>query len=93
MAENTTTVSIQMDAAVKARAAALFAELGLDLQTAVNIFVHQALHEQGIPFKIKFDFRPNKETIAAMLESERIENDPSVKGYTDLDELFADLKK
>ena len=33
------------------------------------------------------------ETIAAMLEAERIAKDPSVKGYNDLDELFADLKK
>ena len=30
--------------------------------------------------------------IAAMLEAERITKDPSVKGYNDLDELFADLK-
>ena len=37
--------------------------------------------------------QPNKETIAAMLEAERIAKDPSVKGYNDLDELFADLKK
>ena len=29
----------------------------------------------------------------AMLEAERIAKDPSVKGYNDLDELFADLKK
>lgn len=29
----------------------------------------------------------------AMLEAERIAKDPTVKGYTDLDELFADLKK
>jgi DNA-damage-inducible protein J len=35
---------------------------------------------------------PNKETISAMLEAERIAKDPSIKGYTDLDELFADLK-
>ena len=34
---------------------------------------------------------PNKETISAMLEAEQIAKDPSVKGYTDLDELFADL--
>jgi len=27
-----------------------------------------------------------------MLEAERIAKDPSVKGYTELDELFADLK-
>ena len=37
--------------------------------------------------------QPNKETIAAMLEAERIAKDPSVKGYTNLDELFADLEK
>lgn len=37
--------------------------------------------------------QPNRETAAAMLEAERIAKDPSVKGYTDLDELFADLKK
>lgn len=37
--------------------------------------------------------QPNKETMAAMLEAERIAKDPNVKGYTDLDELFADLKK
>ena len=36
---------------------------------------------------------PNAETIAAMLEAERIAKDPNVKHYRDLDELFADLKK
>jgi len=35
---------------------------------------------------------PNRKTVAAMLEAERIANDLSVKGYNDLDELFADLK-
>jgi hypothetical protein len=28
-----------------------------------------------------------------MLEAERIAKDPSVKGFNDLDELFADLKR
>ncbi|MBO8415950.1 MAG: type II toxin-antitoxin system RelB/DinJ family antitoxin [Proteobacteria bacterium] len=92
MAEKTTTASISVDADLKARAEALFAELGLDLQTAVNIFLRQSLREDGLPFAVKLE-RPNKETMAAMLEAERIENDPSVKSYTDLDELFADLKK
>ena len=36
--------------------------------------------------------QPNRETIAAMLEAERIAEDPSAKGYDDLDELFEDLK-
>lgn len=37
--------------------------------------------------------QPNKKTATAMLEAERIGKDPSAKGYTDLDELFADLKE
>lgn len=36
--------------------------------------------------------QPDSEIVAAMLEAERIAKDPTVKGYTDLDELFADLK-
>lgn len=88
----TTNVSIRMDIELKAQADELFAELGMNLSTAFNIFVRQSLREGGIPFEIRTD-RPNKETIAAMLEAENIAKDPNVKGYTDLDEMFADLKK
>ena len=88
----TTNVSIRMDTELKAQADELFAELGMNLSTAFNIFVRQSLREGGIPFEIRTD-RPNKATIAAMLEAENIAKDPKVKGYTDLDEMFADLKK
>ena len=88
----TTNVSIRMDTELKAQADELFAELGMNLSTAFNNFVRQSLREGGIPFEIRTD-RPNKETIAAMLEAENIAKDPNVKGYTDLDEMFADLKK
>ena len=88
----TTNVSIRMDTELKAQADELFAELVMNLSTAFNIFVRQSLREGGIPFEIRTD-RPNKETIAAMLEAENIAKDPKVKGYTDLDEMFADLKK
>ena len=50
------------------------------------------LRAGGFPFEVRLE-QPNKETIAAMLEAERIAKDPSVKAYNDLDELFADLKK
>ncbi len=92
MAGNTTNISIRMDADLKAQADELFAELGMSLSTAFNIFVRQSLREGGLPFEVKLD-RPNKETVAAMLEAERIAKDPSVKGYRNLDELFAELDK
>ena len=81
MAGSTTNISIRMDSELKAQADALFAELGMNLSTAFNIFVRQSLREGGIPFEINLN-QPNKETIAAMLEAERIAKDPSVKGYT-----------
>ncbi len=92
MAGTTTNISIRMDSELKAQAEALFSELGMNLTTAFNIFVRQSLREGGIPFEISIK-QPNKETIEAMLEAERIAKDPSVKGYTDLDELFAELKR
>lgn len=91
MAGSTTNISIRMDAELKAQADALFADLGMNLSTAFNIFVRQSLREGRIPFEISLN-RPNRETVAAMLEAERIAKDSSVKGYTDLDDLFADLK-
>ena len=92
MAGSTTNISIRMDSDLNAQADVLFNELGMNISTAFNIFVRQSLREGRIPFEISLN-QPNKETIAAMLEAERIAKDPSVKGYTNLDELFADLEK
>lgn len=88
----TINISIRMDTDTKAKADALFSELGMNISTAFNIFVRQSLREGRIPFDISLN-KPTNETIAAMLEAERIADDSSVKGYTDLDEMFADLAK
>ncbi|MGI6435573.1 type II toxin-antitoxin system RelB/DinJ family antitoxin [Syntrophomonas erecta] len=92
MDRSTTNISIRMDAELKAQADALFAELGMNISTAFNIFVRQCLREGRIPFEIALK-QPNRETIEAMLEVERMAKDPTVKGYDNLDELFADLEK
>ena len=92
MAGSTTNISIRMDSDLKAQADALFNELGMNISTAFNIFVRHSLREGRIPFEISLN-QPNKETVAAMLEAERIAKDLSAKGYTNLDELFVDLEK
>lgn len=92
MAGSTVTIQIQMDTELKAQADALFSALGMDLETAFHLFVRQSLRESRIPFEANPE-QPNPKTAAAMLEAERIANDPSAKGYKDLDELFADLKQ
>lgn len=92
MSNTTTNISIRMDAKLKEQADNLFNELGMNISTAFNIFVRQSLREGRIPFNISLN-QPNKATIAAMLEAERIAKDPNVKGYTNLEDLFADLDK
>ena len=92
MAGNTTNISIRMDADLKAQADALFTELGMNLTTAFNIFVRQSLREGGIPFEVRLE-QPNKRNSCCHAGSGKDYKDPSVKGYNDLDELFADLKR
>ena len=88
----TTTINVRGDEDLKRRVESICSELGMNLSTAINVFLRASVRYDGIPFDMRLE-NPNSETIAAMLEAERIAKDPSVKGYTDLDELFADLKK
>ena len=51
MAKVSTNVSI--DADTKAQAQELLADLGLDLSTAINIFLRQMVRENAIPFEVR----------------------------------------
>ena len=48
---NNTNVTIRVDKDVKKQAEVLFNDLGLNLSSAINMFLHQAIAEQAIPFK------------------------------------------
>ena len=64
----------------------------MNLTTAINVFLRQSLRVGGFPFEVKLD-KPNKETIAAMLEAEHIARDPNVKHYSDVEEALRELKQ
>ena len=51
-------INIRMDETVKKQAEELFTELGLNMTTAFNMFVRQAINKGGIPFDVirKDDF-------------------------------------
>jgi DNA-damage-inducible protein J len=84
-------MNIRMDAEIKKQAQQLFASLGMDMTTAVNIFLRQAIRYNGFPFEIKMD-TPNDETAEAIKEVEYMKANPSeVKGYTDVDEMMKEL--
>lgn len=81
-------LNIRIDKALKQQADELFAELGLDTTTAVNIFIRAAVREHGIPFDVSLDI-PNAETLQAM---DDIEHDRNLHGpFHTMEEFMDDL--
>ncbi len=64
----TTNINIKTDSALKLQAEKLFSELGLNMSTALNIFLRQAVRENRIPFEITKN-TPNAETVKAMQDT------------------------
>jgi len=48
----TTNINIRVESEVKNKAQAVFADLGLDMTTAINLFLRQAIRQNGIPFRL-----------------------------------------
>lgn len=84
--------SVRMDAVLKKECEAVFGELGMNLTTAINVFLRQSLRSGGFPFEVRLD-RPNSATLAAIREAERLEHDPEAKGFTDIEEALRELKR
>ena len=89
---NTTNFTVRIDSEIKKQCEEMFGELGVDLATAINVFLRQSLRVGGFPFDVRLP-QPNEETIAAMMEAERIARDPTVKAYSNVEELFKALKE
>lgn len=87
-----TNFSVRMDSEIKKQCEAMYGELGMNLTTAINVFLRQSLRVGGFPFEVRLD-QPNKETVAAMLEAERIAKDSNVRHYSDVEEALQELKR
>ena len=87
----TTNLNIRTDKDIKEQAEKIFTELGLNMTTAINIFLRTTIREHGIPFSLKLDV-PNDITATAIEEGRRIASDSSVKGYSSIDDLKAALE-
>lgn len=51
----TANINIKTNSELKKQAESLFADLGMNMTTAFNIFMHQAVRENRIPFEISRD--------------------------------------
>ena len=66
-------MNIRMDYEIKKQAQELFSNLGMDMTTAVNVFLRQAILRNGLPFSVKRS-KQNKKTIAAIEDVENGRN-------------------
>ena len=63
---------------------------GLNMTTAINMFLRTAIREHGIPFEFKLEV-PNDTTAAAIEEGRKMMKDPSAPRYSSMDALKAAL--
>ena len=83
--------NINLDAELKKSCQELFSDLGMDLTTAVTIFLKQSLRAQGLPFPVTRD-APNAETIAAMNEYAQMKEHPEqYKRYSSFRSAMEDV--
>nr|WP_315047304.1 type II toxin-antitoxin system RelB/DinJ family antitoxin [uncultured Leptotrichia sp.] len=63
------TVTARVDENVKKEAETLFKKMGLNMSTAMNLFLKKCILEQGIPFELKI---PNEEIEENIQENENL---------------------
>lgn len=88
----TTPTQIRIDTDIKSQATALFSNLGLDMSSAVNLFLHQCVLRGGLPFKVEMP-QYSQQTLDAMSEAKRISHNPDISGYSSMEELKKALEE
>lgn len=87
----TVNINIRTDKATKQRCEYIFSELGLNMTTAINMFLRAVLREGGIPLDLHADI-PNAETRAAMKEiDDMIAHPEKYKSYSSAEEMMEDI--
>lgn len=81
-----TNLNVRIDKDIKKAAEEVYAELGFNMSTAINMFLRASIRKGGIPFDLKLDV-PNKETIEAIEEGRRLAIDPSTPLYDNMEDL------
>ncbi|KFI63204.1 type II toxin-antitoxin system RelB/DinJ family antitoxin [Bifidobacterium cuniculi] len=79
-----TTITFRTDRAVKEEARELYASMGMDLSTAINVFLRQSIRDNGMPFRITNEPQ-------ASVEARRQATMHEGETFPDADALMKDL--
>ncbi len=88
----TTNLNIKIDKGIKNQAEEIFGELGLDMKTAINMFLKATIRERGIPFELEAD-APNETSKIAIEEGRTLMSDPNALRYSGIEDLKSSLEE
>ena len=83
-----TSMSIRLDSAVKEEAQQVFNHLGMDMTTAINIFLRQAIQYQGLPFDVRLD--ENQKLLQVLTDVDQNRN--MSQSFESVSDLMEDLR-
>ena len=87
MASLTTPLNVNVDTKIKEQATTILKDLGLNMSTAINMFLTQVVKRDGIPFEIT-NPKPSKDLIEALEEVEYMKKHPEeYPSYDNWDDL------
>ena len=83
-----TSMGIRLDSEVKEQAQQVFNSLGMDMTTAINIFLRQAIQYQGLPFDVRLDESRKLVEVLADLDQNRNMS----QSFVSVSDLMEDLR-
>lgn len=83
-----TSMSIRLDSEVKEQAQQVFNNLGMDMTTAINIFLRQAIQYQGLPFDVRLD--ENRKFLEVLTDLDQ--NCNMSQSFESVSDLMEDLR-
>ena len=83
-----TSMSIRLDSEVKEQAQQVFNHLGMDMTTAINIFLRQAIQYQGLPFDVRLD--ENRKLLEVLTDLNQNRN--MSQSFESVSDLMEDLR-
>ena len=83
-----TSMSIRLDSEVKELAQQVFSNLGMDMTTAINIFLRQAIQYQGLPFDVRLD--ENRKLLEVLTDLDQNRN--MSQSFESVSDLMEDLR-
>ena len=83
-----TSMSIRLDSEVKEQAQQVFNHLGMDMTTAINIFLRQAIQYKGLPFDVRLD--ENRKLLQVLTDVDQNRN--MSQSFESVSDLMEDLR-